>query len=656
MRRSRQTAVLAFAAAAFAAVLMLSGCSTLSAGKKYTLAKVDREMKLIEPRRVIYQEGQPDGLDKPLTTFGIKLNSGYLRYLESVGRPEVAIFAQVRLVSGESNEEDMIWQKVYLNSEDRKRDRDMVMNKDSFFPWDDIILMPPIVYDGQDILVSIRILELDQEDNARWSTIVNSAATAAVEFRPEYAVGFSAFQTALTFLIKNNPDDIEFQYDFVISSGDGANPAKYNPSAYFAPRVERPRRGNPRGKGLAPAKEQEIPYDAFLIPRQATYAVIKSEHRDRWNLPSNWLDLAQEGTRFAVAKTLKIATLDILNWPLGIRKAGGDHTDLKSPQADIYQRLFGCPLAVEGVACREPAFDASSPQRELVALRPAHGGFGSRLWQFHMAGSNLQISKGRRTPKSEGGGETMLFKDQGYLVFTVYPSDNGVDVGELREAYANNKMELELAKRTTQLSPVEFQEQLTSVTQCFVALGRYSRAKRDYKRALKSASQPADKKSAEEAFMKKVEELKKLLPQNLGTSLEAGATHFIQEQPGHASVFLLGDCAFLPKDSPTSLQAPAVHRNIKEIKAYCRKKGKTEYTEGSVAPGDTKHPLGENYSIATFALDKDLAIDGAAKEQTYELLVADKSNPERQRRFEVKWPKPTAASQPAAARGTSAAE
>lgn len=72
-----------------ALLLMGSGCTTLSAGKKYTLAKVDRKRFLVEPNRVLETEGQTDDFDKvnPAGNFGIVINSGYIPYLQSIKRP-----------------------------------------------------------------------------------------------------------------------------------------------------------------------------------------------------------------------------------------------------------------------------------------------------------------------------------------------------------------------------------------------------------------------------------------------------------------------------------------------------------------------------------------------------------------------------------------
>lgn len=89
----------------------LAACSTLSAGRKYTLVKMDRKAGLVEARSILDPD-VGDDLDKriggPATTpsdlasttnnlLRITLNGGYIRYLQSFNRPEVVIFARTRV-------------------------------------------------------------------------------------------------------------------------------------------------------------------------------------------------------------------------------------------------------------------------------------------------------------------------------------------------------------------------------------------------------------------------------------------------------------------------------------------------------------------------------------------------------------------------------
>ncbi|RLA20194.1 MAG: hypothetical protein DRQ62_10870, partial [Gammaproteobacteria bacterium] len=280
-------------------IASLIACSTLSAGKKYTLAKVDRDKRLIEPNKIFAQPEQSDLLDKlnPTDVLSLVLNSGCLPYLQEVGRPEVVIFVSTKIRQKNRPDEELLWEKVYLNSEDP--DGYSVVNKDSCLPKKDIVVLPPIIYDNQDILVSIRIIEMDSADNARINAMVSTAASVAATFQPQYAGAVSVFQSVLNLIIANNADDIEFQYDFTLSESKG--PVMYN---------------NNISDNNNAADITNDSYDMVLNPRISKYAIIKTEHRARQIIPFGYADITQNGIRFGGAETLKFATLGILNWTM----------------------------------------------------------------------------------------------------------------------------------------------------------------------------------------------------------------------------------------------------------------------------------------------------------------------------------------------------
>ncbi|MEM7232078.1 MAG: hypothetical protein AAF517_07890, partial [Planctomycetota bacterium] len=377
---------------------LISGCNTLASGRKYTLAKVDRDFRLVEPHRLLEQL-EEDRLDEvnPTGNWGITLNGGFLPYLDAVENPEVVIFVSVRIREQDEPEDSLLWEKVYLNSE--LEDDRVAMNKDSFLPRDDIPLLPPIVYEGQDIFVQIRVIELDQDDNERTRQLVSTAASAAVAFRPETGIAVSVFQTALTFLTENNADDIEFQYDFALSQSPG--PIRYG------------------------GRE----YDNVLNPRVGKYAVVKTEHRHRTNLPQGYLPTAHHGLRFFGAEVLKWGTLGVLNWSTAW--AGSD--------TDWYHWLLQYPLTIPEDSWRAPTWAPKSDPHLKCHDRDTLCLIGGRLF-------------GKPPTEETQQSELHTYEDQGYLIFSINHANNGVDVKSLSELAKQQKIVEQLTLATGQLA------------------------------------------------------------------------------------------------------------------------------------------------------------------------------------------------------------
>lgn len=49
----------------------------------------------------------------------------------------------------------------------------LVMNKDSNLPKLDIEILPGIEYNGENLTLELRVIELDQDDNDRMKSIIN---------------------------------------------------------------------------------------------------------------------------------------------------------------------------------------------------------------------------------------------------------------------------------------------------------------------------------------------------------------------------------------------------------------------------------------------------------------------------------------------------
>lgn len=402
-------------------------CSTISSGKKYTLAKMDREKHLIEPNKVIDVQNTLDYLDiiNPTNAFRVVLNSGYFPYLQEVGRPEVAIFITAKMNSNTEPDASLIWERVYLNSE--AEGTHLVINKDSFLPRKDITILPSILYTGQEITISIRVIEMDQEDNARMQELVAVAAAAASTFQPQYAGAISIFQNVLNYIISNNADDIEFQYDFLLSQS--LNPVHYK-----------------KTKTVAGAKKVNNfnAFDMVLNPRIGTYAVIKTEHRKRPIIPYGYADFAQNGLRYGLAEILKFGSLGILNWPTWCYYTSlCNHMDIKE-QDDLYHRILGRPFAPVHDSFIPPAYN----KKGLLESKGDQDGI------FKIVGNNLKL---------EHINEDLDYEDQAYLLFSIVPDVTGIAVESLQKLKGLGDIVKQLNIRTGQLSSTDLKINLEPV-------------------------------------------------------------------------------------------------------------------------------------------------------------------------------------------------
>lgn len=464
-------------------LLLAASCSTLSSGRAYTVSRVDRDLTLVPANtRIIDSKNDRVG-ELPKSHIQIVLNSGYLRYLEAVVRPEVAIFARVYVRDLKNPEETLVWEKIFLESE--QKDLQMVTNKDSFLPRINIPILPGIVYDQQEIYVSLRIIELDSDDNGRIREVVNAAATATAAFEPEAAVAASAVQTVMQFLTAVNGDDIEFQFDFaLIPNGGGME---------VAPCSMLPRSGA--------TKDSDRLIDLVLEPRIGQYTIIKTEHRTRSNYPSDYFDMAHHTLRWTAASVVKLATLGLFNWRMW-------ETFGASRNEDAYMRLFGRPFVIDYEAWQMP---------EYIGGKLSIPEIGGRL---RMTDSRLHY---------EEGGLNRTFVDQTYLTLTIFEPKAGVDLKTLQKANAA-KRSINAVLNTGQLTPKEAGELAKASTDALVGAIKGEEIREELDKALAAAKSEAE---VEEAY-KRAE--KKLASLGLSPNVEAQVKSRLKERAANAHI------------------------------------------------------------------------------------------------------------------------
>ena len=436
------------------ACLALVSCSTLPAGSKYTLTKIGRDMRLYEPRLVLETEDQTDNLDKvdPTGNWGITLNGGFIPYLESINRPEVVLFVRVLIRTHDSAEPSLLWESVHLNSE--VDGQNMVLNKRSYLPREDIPILPPIVYSGEDVIVQIRLIEVDTEDNARINELINAASTAVTAFQPVSAGAVTVVGTVLKSLTSMNSDDIEFAYDFALSTS----------SSPFQSTAIVDDGGEPR----------EV--DLVLQPRVGTYVVFKTEHGDRFDIPSTYVGTAVHGIRYGVSEVLRLATLDTFNWILrdGWMWIWSDDETKRRDRPDLYRWLMGDPFDIDDDSTVEQTFHPE--QRYLESPEWLDN------W-FELSGTRVAYAWNRSDNPADGR-LTDPFRDQAFMVFSIVEADTGVDVAMLRKRAEEQKLIDGLALNTGQLSPAEVKSVAESLADSLVG---YS-AERDARKAFLDAT------------------------------------------------------------------------------------------------------------------------------------------------------------------------
>ncbi|MCB9888877.1 MAG: hypothetical protein H6836_04820 [Planctomycetes bacterium] len=562
-KRSSRPRMVPYAALA-ALCLLAGGCNVLSSGRKYTLAKIDRQGNLVEPHRRL--PPADDGLERVPRRLSVVLNGGFIRYLDAVDRPEVAIFARVKVRKPNEAEETLVFEKVYLMSENASEQ--LVLAKDTFLPREDIPLLPGIEYDGKDeIYVSLRVVELDSADNDRIRSLVNAAASATATIDPHTALGASVFQTVLTFLTRNNPDDIEFQFDFALIPGSDRPTVVVDQSERYL----------------------------VLPPCIARYAVLKTEHRDRLIYPDNYFDAAQHGVRYLLASLLKIGTLGVCNWTVW-NWLGGD------PEDDFYLKIMGRPFATDRSAWRLPEFthDGLKVAQDAGVVRAP----GSHLVYCSKTTNGQGTVEQRRT-----------FVDQGYLTLSVIETREGIDVASLRAANRAKKS-IDSLVRTAQLEPEAFRAAVESVAADTIRVKFKGRLGGELEDLLAGAKSPAEVSRAFRAVEQRMDELGISAVQR--TALRADLLAIAQSK--HRSLGGSGELAGarLERDVALLTQAAADQPFRGQVKLIHPTGAKLELLSSSPTTGVEAPVTVAGLTYSTIRLE---SASGAPAEHTVRVLV-----------------------------------
>lgn len=252
----------------------------------------------------------------------------------------------------------------------------------------------------------MRVIELDAADNERTRSLINAAASATAAFRPEAATTISVFQTVLSFITQNNPDDIEFQFDVALAPQCDASTIELD--------------------GVDGKRQYMV-----LPTRVGRYAVIKTEHWDRLVYPNDIFSFGEQGVRLFLSKLLKLGTLGILNWTIW----GVD------PQDDTYLAIMGRPFAAAAEAWALPRMTKQG---------------------LEVAGHPIR-ARGNELYRADGSN----FRDQGFLVFSVVATKKGLPIEELRKANAA-KESINALVHTAQLSPEAYNDAARQIAESLI--------------------------------------------------------------------------------------------------------------------------------------------------------------------------------------------
>lgn len=409
---------------------VVSGCAQLSAGLSYDMAKVAPSGHLVGATRLL-NVSDDSKLDKPVTsTLEIRLADYFVKYLQSIDVPEVVVFSRVTVRDPTSSAAPTVYERILLNSEDSNSFS--AGNQGAGSTMRDVPLLPAISYDSQDIVVSIRIIEMDADDNARYGELLQTAAATASQFGSAETI--SVVQATLAFLLANNPDDLEFAYDFGIGPNSSATTvATISDSDTLALPL-----------GLKAER------DLTLQPRVGTYFVVKTELPDRAYFSSDRVALAGDSVRWLIANTLKLATLNTLNMFADDRNY------------DRYTRLFGNPLRPTYESTQRPITheDGTVRHMDYEPLNPLQMMLRTKL--DANAARKLKYSTGQLQMLPEGTeGETDPFDRKTYVAFTIGDPGKGLEVSELSKI--SDSLET-LKLRTTQQTPAELKDSLAAWT------------------------------------------------------------------------------------------------------------------------------------------------------------------------------------------------
>lgn len=401
-----------FALAALVFVLPLPACSSSSTAKSYSLGKMARDGTLVPIDDVMNTSADTadrfDRLVEPDDCLEIRLADHFVRFLNAVGSPEVVIFTRCRIRSPDSTSADIVYDRVLMNTQDQELTQAGLQGAGGSLR--DVVVLPAVEYKGEDILLSIRVLELDQEDNQRVGKLLQGAAAASAQLKTATAPELSAFQAVVSFLVANNPDDIEFALDMGLTS---------NASMTFT------RDGDvlPGGTTLT---------SHVITPRVGMIAAIKTEGVGRIVVPQKYEQYLPQGILWAVENVARLVTLDLFNALPG------------RIDYDAYSDFFGDPLRVPSNSLVEPTFvDGTMIHR--VDVDGADSPTNRETFVVRDRSLFTTTSKGADAVPEP-------FRDKSYVMLSIQSPSTGVPVKELA-AISDSIDDLKL--RTTQLTAEE---------------------------------------------------------------------------------------------------------------------------------------------------------------------------------------------------------
>jgi hypothetical protein len=480
--RRRATAVSGMALAA-ALLALTPGCTQLTAGKSYMLTKTDASGYLRDATMVFSNADAPTAgnWDRPVqSTLEIRLGDYFSKYLQSLDLPEVVLFSRVVVRDPTSSDKEkgkIVYERVLLNTE--ANSDYTAANQGAGSAMRDVILLPSILYDRQDITVSLRLIELDQADNERFKSLLSAVAATTASFQPEATMAISAAQAALGFLLANNPDDLEFTYDFGLSPDSGTSVA----------RIRQQMMDSQLPTGVAASES----HDLVLQPRIGTLTVLKTELPDRLVFPTDKVALVTDGVRWGAMSAVRLGTLNFFNW---FNEDKG---------YDRYSRAFGQPLQPSYQAMDEPLMDDNGyvyhvdyyPVTSVVGGAKC-GASPSGKSGFWNAVADMGTGEPKRLRMINGNlayedchGQTGLtpFREKSYLTFSIDSPAKGVAVSDLAKLTDSVK---DLGIRTTQLSPKEFADALKVLTDSLNQVAVAQNAKSDGNRQVAGATDLTD--------------------------------------------------------------------------------------------------------------------------------------------------------------------
>lgn len=414
------------------ASLLTAGCAQLTAGRSYVLAKQDRDGYLrdvhekLNPPTSLREANHPANIDSwdelVINNLEIRLSDFFIKYLQALDRPEVVIYSKVTIRDRASTDEPVVINQVVLDSEDPSAHT--AANQGAGGSLKNVpAILPSLRYEGQDITISLRIIEVDRDDNQRLSAILNTVGGVASSLDPSSAAAISAAQAVLSFIIANNPDDLEFAFDFGLSR----NPASLSSSDLLP---------------LPGGSDWNVERDLVIQPRIGRLVIIKSEHPNRAVYPTDQIALVTDSIRWVLMKATKLATLNLFN------------LYNEDKEYDRYARYFGYPLMVPLEGLEEPRLIAGYWHHvdfnPIRSLNPYYRG-NELTKPLRFAGGTLGYT-GSDEPDA-----LTSYDDKSYFALAISSPEIGVT---LKEAKSLSVSLDALKLNTSQLDPETFAKRL----------------------------------------------------------------------------------------------------------------------------------------------------------------------------------------------------